>query len=52
MSKPTSAYRSNVRNDGLTAGQERAIRTMLTARSIAAAARQADAGQSTLRHWI
>ena len=44
--------RSNVRNDGLTPGQERAIRAMLTARSIAAAARQADVGQSTLRRWL
>ena len=44
--------RSKVRNDGLTPGQERAIRAMLTARSIAAAARQADVGQSTLRRWI
>ena len=44
--------RSNVRRDGLTPGQERAIRAMLTARSIAAAARQADVGQSTLRRWL
>ena len=44
--------RSNARLDGLTPGQERAIRTMFTARSIAAAARQADFGQSTLRRWI
>ena len=52
MSKPRSAYTSNVRNDGLTPSQERAIRAMLTARSIAAAARQADVGQSTLRRWL
>ena len=52
MSKPRSVYTSNVRNDGLTPGQERAIRTMLTARSIAAAARQANVGQSTLRRWL
>ena len=52
MSKPTSAYTSNARLDGLTPGQERAIITMLTARSTAAAARQADVGQSTLRRWI
>ena len=32
-------YRSNVRRDGLTPGQERAIQSMLTARSIAAAVR-------------
>ena len=44
--------RSNVRRDGLTPGQERAIQAMLTARSIAAAARQADVGQSTLRRWL
>ncbi len=52
MSKPTRANRSNVRHDGLTPGQERAILAMLTGRSIAAAARQADVGQSTLRRWI
>ena len=52
MSKPGSAYTSNVRRDGLTPSQERAIRAMLTARSIAAAARQADVGQSTLRRWL
>ena len=52
MSKPRSAYTSNVRIDGLTPSQERAIRAMLTARSIAAAARQADVGQSTLRRWL
>ena len=44
--------RSNVRRDGLTPGQERAMRAMLTARSIAAAARQANVGQSTLRRWL
>ena len=44
--------RSNVCRDGLTPGQERAIQAMLTARSIAAAARQADVGQSTLRRWL
>ena len=52
MSKPRSAYRSNVRRDGLTPSQERAIQAMLIARSIAAAARQADVGQSTLRRWL
>ena len=46
------AYTSNARRDGLTPGQERAIQAMLTARSIAAAARQADVGQSTLRRWL
>ncbi len=44
--------RSNVRRNGLTPGQERAIQALLTARSIAAAARQADVGQSTLRRWL
>ena len=48
-SRAPRAYTSNARHDGLTPGQERAIRAMLTARSIAAAARQADVGQSTLR---
>ena len=43
---------SNVLNNGLTPGQERAIQAMLTARSIATAARQADVGQSTLRRWL
>ncbi len=47
-----SKCRSNVRREGLTPGQERAIQAMLTARSIAAAARQADVGQSTLRRWL
>ena len=44
--------RSNVRRDGLTPGQERAIQAMITERSIAAAARQADVRQSTLRRWL
>ena len=52
MSKPTRTYTSNARRDGLTPGQERAIRPMLTERSIAAAARQANVGQSTLRRWL
>ena len=43
--------RSNIRRDGLAPGQERAIRAMLTARSIAAA-RQAGVGQSTPRRWL
>ena len=51
-SRAPRAYTSNARHDGLTPGQERAIRAMLTARSIAAAARQADVGQSTLRRWL
>ncbi len=51
-SRGPRAYTSNVRRDGLTPGQERAIRALLTARSIAAAARQADVGQSTLRRWL
>ena len=44
--------RSNVLRDGLTPSQERAIRALLTARSVAAAARQANVGQSTLRRWL
>ncbi len=51
-SRGPRAYTSNARHDGLTPGQERAIRTMLTERSIAAAARQANVGQSTLRRWL
>ena len=43
---------SNDLRNGLTPGQERAIRAMLTAPSVAAAARQADVGQSTLRRWL
>ena len=43
---------SNDLRDGLTPGQERAIRALLTARSVAAAARQANVGQSTLRRWL
>ncbi len=43
---------SNVLRDGLTPSQERAIRALLTARSVAAAARQANVGQSTLRRWL
>ena len=48
----TGCYTSNARRDGLTPGQERAILAMLTERSIAAAARQANVGQSTLRRWL
>ena len=43
---------SNVLRDGLTPSQERAIGALLTARSVAAAARQANVGQSTLRRWL
>ena len=43
---------SNILRDGLTPSQERAIRALLTARSVAAAARQANVGQSTLRRWL
>ena len=43
---------SNILRDGLTPSQERAIAALLTARSVAAAARQANVGQSTLRRWL
>ena len=43
---------SNDRNDGLTPSQERAVTAMLTARSIAAAAREAEVGDSSLRRWL
>ena len=43
----TATNSSNVRNDGLTPSQERAIEALLTARSIAAAAREAHVGEST-----
>ena len=43
---------SNDRNDGLTPSQERAVTAMLTARSIAAAARAAEVGESSLRRWL
>ena len=43
---------SNALLNGLTPGQERAIRALLNARSVAAAARQANVGQSTLRRWL
>ena len=48
----SNASNENVRNDGLTPSQERAIETLLTARSVAAAARDADVGESTLRRWL
>ena len=48
----TSIDQSNVRNDGLTPSQERAIEALLTARSIAAAARQAEVGESSIRRWL
>ena len=48
----TAIHQSNVRNDGLTPSQERAIEALLTARSIAAAARQAEVGESSLRRWV
>ena len=48
----TAINSSNVRNDGLTPSQERAIEALLTARSVAAAARDADVGESTLRRWL
>ena len=43
---------SNDRDDGLTPSQERAVTAMLTARSIAAAARAAEVGESSLRRWL
>ncbi len=43
---------SNDRNDGLTPSQERAIEALLASRSIAAAARQAKVGESSLRRWL
>ncbi len=48
----TVLNQSNDRNDGLTPSQERAIKSLLTSRSIAAAARQADVGESSLRRWL
>ena len=48
----TVLNQSNDRNDGLTPSQERAIQAMLASRSIAAAARQADVGESSLRRWL
>ncbi len=49
---PTAINQSNDRNDGLTPSQERAIKALLTSRSIAAAARQAEVGESSLRRWL
>ena len=49
---PTPIYSSNDRNDGLTPSQERAIKALLTSRSIVAAARQAKVGESSLRRWL
>ena len=43
---------SNALRNGLTLGQERALCALLTAPSVAAAARQAGVGQSTLRRWL
>ncbi len=48
----TVLNQSNDRNDGLTPSQERAIQALLTSRSIAAAARQAEVGESSLRRWL
>ena len=48
----TAINQSNDRNDGLTPSQERAIQALLTSRSIAAAARKADVGESSLRRWL
>ena len=49
---PTAINSSNDRNDGLTPSQERAIEALLASRSIAAAARKADVGESSLRRWL
>ena len=51
-SNVTAIDQSNDRNDGLTPSQERAIKALLDSRSIAAAARQADVGESSLRRWL
>ncbi len=48
----TVLNQSNDRNDGLTPSQERAIKALLKSRSIAAAARQAKVGESSLRRWL
>ena len=48
----TVLNQSNDRNDGLTPSQERAIKALLASRSIAAAARQAEVGESSLRRWL
>ncbi len=48
----TVLNQSNDRNDGLTPSQERAIQALFTSRSIAAAARKADVGESSLRRWL
>ena len=39
-------------SDELTPRQERAVAALLTSRSLAAAARQAEVGESTLRRWL
>ena len=49
---PIPIHQSNDRNDGLTPSQERAVKALLASRSIAAAARQADVGESSLRRWL
>ena len=49
---PTPINQSNDRNDGLTPSQERAIQALLESRSIAAAARQAEVGENSLRRWL
>ena len=51
-SNVTAINSSNDRNDGLTPSQERAIQALLASRSIAAAARQAKVGESSLRRWL
>jgi len=48
----TAINQSNDRNGGLTPSQERAIEALLASRSIAAAARQANVGESSLRRWL
>ncbi len=48
----TAINSSNDRNDGLTPSQERAIEALFASRSIAAAARKAGVGESSLRRWL
>ena len=48
----TATKQSSVRNDGLTPSQERAVAALLSSRSVAAAARQAGVGETSLRRWL
>ena len=51
-SSVTGINSSSVGNDGLTPSQEGAIEALLSAPSVAAAARQAEVGESSLRRWL